>query len=91
MHDVLVKDLGRAVYYGIYDLSANAGWVSVGMDHDTPALAVQTIRRWWHDPKGIAVTDEKMAEIVICRADFHGVWNDTIKPNDRRSIRAVDS
>src|SRR6202166_371363 len=49
VHDFLVKELGRAVPYGIYDLAANAGWVSVGMNHDTSAFAVQTIRRWWQD------------------------------------------
>jgi hypothetical protein len=56
VHDFLIKELGRAteharegVPYGIYDLAANAGWVSVGMNHDTSAFAVQTIRRWWHD------------------------------------------
>jgi hypothetical protein len=49
VHDFLIKELGRAVPYGIYDLAANAGWVSVGVDHDTAAFAVQTIRRWWHD------------------------------------------
>jgi len=197
VHDFLIKELGRAVPYGIYDLAANAGWVSVGMDHDTAAFAVQTIRRWWHDvgiarhpgarhltitadgggsnasrsrlwkrelqglanelgiavnvhhlppgtskwnkiehrlfsfismnwrakplvsyrvivdlisatttetgltvrceldtgryPKGIAVTDEEMAEIDLHRADFHGEWNYTIKPNNRPTIRAVDS
>ena len=197
VHDFLIKELGRAVPYGIYDLAANAGWVSVGMDHDTSAFAVQTIRRWWHDvgaarhpgarhltitadgggsnasrsrlwkrelqglanelgiavnvhhlppgtskwnkiehrlfsfismnwrakplvsyrvivdlisatttdtgltvrceldtgryPKGIAVTDQEMAEIDLHRADFHGEWNYTIKPNNRRSVRAVDS
>jgi hypothetical protein len=37
------------VPYGIYDLAANASWVSVGMNHDTSAFAVQTIRRWWQD------------------------------------------
>jgi len=47
VHDFLIKALGRAVPYGIYDLAANAGWVSVGMNHDTAAFAVQTIRRWW--------------------------------------------
>ena len=31
----------------MYDLAANAGWVSVGIDHDTAAFAVETIRRWW--------------------------------------------
>ncbi len=49
VHDFLIKELGRAVPYGIYDIAANAGWVSVGMDHDTAAFAVQTIRRWWQD------------------------------------------
>ena len=49
VHDFLIKELGRAVPYGVYDLAANAGWVSVGMDHDTAAFAVQTIRRWWHN------------------------------------------
>ena len=48
VHDFLIKELGRAVPYGIYDLAANAGWVSVGMDHDTSAFAVQTIRTWWY-------------------------------------------
>ena len=197
VHDFLVKELGRAVPYGIYDLAANAGWVSVGMDHDTAAFAVQTIRRWWQDvgasrypdarhltitadgggsnasrsrlwkrelqglanelgieinvhhlppgtskwnkiehrlfsfismnwrakplvsyrvivdligatttetgltvrceldtgryPKGIAVTDREMAMIDIHAADFHGEWNYTIKPNQRRSDRAFDS
>jgi hypothetical protein len=47
VHDFLIKELGRAVPYGIYDMAANAGWVSVGMDNDTAAFAVQTIRRWW--------------------------------------------
>jgi hypothetical protein len=49
VHDFLIKELGRAVPYGIYDLAANSGWVSVGIDHDTAEFAVQTIRRWWHD------------------------------------------
>src|SRR5271169_2618942 len=47
VHDFLIKELGRAVPYGIYDLAANAGWVSVGMDHDTGAFAVNSIRQWW--------------------------------------------
>jgi hypothetical protein len=38
---------GKAVPYGVYDLCANEGWVSVGIDHDTAAFAVATIRRWW--------------------------------------------
>jgi len=47
VHDFLIEELGRAVPYGVYDLAANTGWVSVGVDHDTAEFAVQTIRRWW--------------------------------------------
>ena len=47
VHDFLDKKLGKAIPYGVYDLARNAGWVSVGMDHDTAAFAVNTIRRWW--------------------------------------------
>ena len=47
MHDFPDKELGKAIPYGIYDVSANTGWVSVGTDHDTSAFAVQTLRRWW--------------------------------------------
>ena len=49
VHDFLIKELVRAVPYGVYDLTANAGWVGVGIDHDTSAFAVQTIRRWWEE------------------------------------------
>lgn len=47
VHDFIIPELGKAVPYGIYDLAKNAGWVSVGIDHDTAAFAVQSIRRWW--------------------------------------------
>ena len=47
VHDFLIPELGRATPYGIYDLTHNSGWVSVGVDHDTAAFAVETIRRWW--------------------------------------------
>lgn len=38
---------GKGIPYGVYDLTANKGWVSVGTDHDTAQFAVQTIRQWW--------------------------------------------
>ena len=49
VYDFLSDALGRAIPYGVYDLAANDGWVSVGVDHDTAAFAVQTIRRWWQE------------------------------------------
>jgi len=47
---VQVHDFGKQkdVPYGVYDLGQNAGWVSVGTDHDTSAFAVESIRRWWN-------------------------------------------
>jgi len=47
VHDFLDPAQGKAIPYGVYDLARNAGWVSVGVDHDTAAFAVATIRRWW--------------------------------------------
>jgi Rhodopirellula transposase DDE domain len=48
VHDFPDPELGKAIPYGIYDVAANTGWVSVGADHDTSAFAVQTLRRWWY-------------------------------------------
>jgi hypothetical protein len=48
-HDFPGDSVGKAVPYGIYDITANTGWVNVGTDHDTAAFAVESIRRWWHD------------------------------------------
>jgi transposase len=46
-HDFPDEELGKAVPYGVYDIGANAGWVSVGNSADTAEFAVGTIRRWW--------------------------------------------
>jgi hypothetical protein len=48
VHDFIIAELGRATPYGIDDIAHNTGWVSVGVDHDTAAFAVETIRRRWH-------------------------------------------
>jgi hypothetical protein len=42
------KELGKVAPYGVYDLTADEGWVSVGIDHDTAEFAVESLRRWWH-------------------------------------------
>jgi hypothetical protein len=47
VHDFMIKPNGKAVPYGVYDIAANEGWVSVGIDHDTATFAVESIRRWW--------------------------------------------
>jgi Rhodopirellula transposase DDE domain len=47
VHDFPDEELGKVIPYGVYDLGANAGWVSVGTDHDTAAFAVATLGQWW--------------------------------------------
>jgi len=47
VHDFMDKTLGKAIPYGVYDITQNQGWVSVGIDHDTARFAAQAIRRWW--------------------------------------------
>jgi hypothetical protein len=47
VHDFPQDALGKAIPYGVYDMGRDEAWVSVGRDHDTPAFAVASIRRWW--------------------------------------------
>lgn len=47
VHDFVDKELGKAIPYGVYDITGNQGWVSVGIDHDTARFAAEAIRRWW--------------------------------------------
>jgi hypothetical protein len=47
VYDFVDEDLGKAIPYGVYDQAANMGWVNVGVDHDTAAFAVESLRRWW--------------------------------------------
>lgn len=49
VHDFQIREpeKGKVAPYGVYDLGQNVGWVSVGVDHDTAAFAVESIRRWW--------------------------------------------
>jgi hypothetical protein len=49
VHDFVDRERGKANPYGVYDLAANEGWVSVGTDHDPAEFAVETLRRWWQE------------------------------------------
>ena len=48
VHDFVIPEQGKAIPYGVYDLSRDEGWVSVGVDHDTAHFAVNAIRSWWN-------------------------------------------
>ena len=60
---------GKALPYGVYDVTANAGWVSVGVDHDTAEFAVATLRRWWQE---MGLRAYPQAEALLVTADGGG-------------------
>src|SRR5262249_20051384 len=68
-HDFPDPDLGKAIPYGVYDVAADAGWVSVGTDHDTAAFAVESLRRWWQAQGGAAYPQ---ARRLLITADAGG-------------------
>ena len=69
VHDFELPGLGKVAPYGVYDLAANAGWVSVGVDADTAAFAVESIRRWWQQ---LGQTRYPEARRLIITADCGG-------------------
>jgi Rhodopirellula transposase DDE domain len=69
VHDFADQVLGQAIPDGLYAVTANTGWVSVGTDHDTAAVAVETLRRWWHQMG--ASTSPQATELLV-RADGGG-------------------
>jgi transposase len=69
VHDFEDKELGKAVPYGVYDVGANVGWVSVGSDHDTASFAVETLRRWW---TGVGADAYGRARRLLVCADSGG-------------------
>jgi hypothetical protein len=68
-HDFPEDSLGKAVPYGVYDITGNTGWVNVGTDHDTAAFAVESIRRWW---KAAGSSDYPLARRLLITADAGG-------------------
>ena len=63
VHDFLDAELGKAIPYGVYDISENQGWVSVGIDHDTARFAAEAIARWWKKMGSKRYSDAK--ELLI--------------------------
>jgi hypothetical protein len=69
VHDFLIPTRGKAIPYGVYDLTRNAGWVGVGIDHDTATFAVRTIGRWW---RRMGQPRYRRARSVLITADAGG-------------------
>jgi Rhodopirellula transposase DDE domain len=68
-HDFPSDSAGNAIPYGVYDVTADAGWVNVGTDHDTAAFAVESIRRWWNAAGG---SEYPRARRLLITADAGG-------------------
>jgi len=64
VHDFVDKELGKAIPYGIYDVGRNAGWVSVGRDHDTATFAASSINRWWEMAGSVVYPQAR--QLLIC-------------------------
>jgi transposase len=69
VYDFPIPGLGRATPYGVYDVRQNAGWVNVGIDHDTAAFAVERLRRWW---KTVGQSQYAHATRLLITADGGG-------------------
>jgi len=69
VHDFMDKELGKAIPYGVYDLTENQGWVSVGIDHDTAHFAAEAIYRWW---KKMGSKRHRGAKRLLITADGGG-------------------
>ncbi len=69
VHDFVDPERGKVAPYGIYDVAANTGWVSLGIDHDTAEFAVNAIRRW-HAVVGCARYPQ--ADRIMITADGGG-------------------
>jgi hypothetical protein len=69
VHDFIIPELGKVAPYGVYDIAANTGWINLGIDHDTAAFAVESIRRWWHE---LGQARYSTAKQILITADCGG-------------------
>jgi hypothetical protein len=72
VHDFPQDAVGKAIPYGVYDVGRNEGWVSVGIDHDTSAFAVASIRSWWRSMGKRAYPDARELYIVADAGGSNG-------------------
>lgn len=66
IHDFIDKNLGSAIPFGVFDMSQNEGWVSVGVDHNTAEFAAAAILRWWRE---MGMSRHPRAESLLITAD----------------------
>ncbi len=69
MHDFVIPELGKVAPYGVYDIVANTGWINLGINHDTAAFALESIRRWWQE---VGQARYQAASSILITADCGG-------------------
>jgi hypothetical protein len=72
VHDFPTDAIGKAIPFGVYDMAQNEAWVNVGRDHDTPAFAVASIRRWWTMMGKLKYSDAKELYITADAGGSNG-------------------
>jgi hypothetical protein len=87
VHDFEIKELGKVAPYGVYDIAANQGWVNVGIDADTGAFAVESIRRWW---QRLGQARYPRAERLVITADCGGSNGSRVRLWKRELQRFAD-
>ena len=86
VHDFQTDACGKAIPYGVYDMTRNEAWVSVGCDHDTPAFAVASIRQWWKGMVGEPTRTRRPCsspptpEAATATGHGPGNWNSSSSP-----------
>jgi hypothetical protein len=73
VYDFIDTELGKVTPYGVLDIAANEGWVSVGIDHDTAEFAAESIRRWWREMGGSRYPKAKQLLITADGGGSNGV------------------
>ena len=68
-HDYIVPELGKVAPYGVYNLNDNAGFVNLGISHDTPEFSVASIRAWWYT---VGQNSYKSASMIYITCDGGG-------------------
>ena len=93
VHDFVIPELGKVAPYGVYDVSANHGWVNLGISHDTAAFAVESIRRWWYL---VGAARYPTAKRLLINADCGGsngnrvrLWKRELQALAEVSVRAT--
>jgi transposase len=87
VHDFIDQGLGKVAPYGVYDLTTNTGWVSVGIDHDTAEFAVESIRRWWRE---MGLPTYPSARRLLITADCGGSNGNRVRLWRRELQRLAD-